>query len=255
MLYGGVDAGSRTIKVVLVDAADGRVSASGICDQGVRQSVLTKKLFDKVLSEAGLKKDEIANIIATGYGRDALDWADTTVTEITCQARGIKHHAPDVRTIIDIGGQDSKLIRLDRSGIVHDFAMNDRCAAGTGRFLEIVAQRLGVKLKDIGAVAEKADHPAVISSTCVVFAETEIVGLLASEASLADLAAGVQDSIAKRIGAMAGPRIEGPIVFTGGVALIPGMRKALSRVLGKPVRPAKNPQMTAALGAALIAAE
>ena len=255
MFYAGVDAGSRTIKVVLIDGSDGRIAGSGMCDQGVRQSVLAQELFDKALLGSGVKKNEVANIVATGYGRNALDWADTTVTEITCQACGIKHHAPNVRTIIDIGGQDSKLIRLDRSGIVHDFAMNDRCAAGTGRFLEIVAERLGVKLKDIGAIAEKADRPAVISSMCVVFAESEIVGLLASEASLADLAAGVQDSIAKRIGAMAGPRIDGPIVFTGGVALIPGMRKALSKALGKPVSLARDPQMTAALGAALMAAE
>jgi predicted CoA-substrate-specific enzyme activase len=253
MFYAGVDAGSRTIKVALVDAG-GRVAGSGMCDQGVRQSALAKRLFDKVLSGSGARKQGIARTVATGYGRGALDWADTTVTEIACQARGVRRHAPDARTIIDIGGQDSKLIRLDPDGVVHDFAMNDRCAAGTGRFLEIVAQRLGKGLKEIGRIAEKSRRPAAISSTCVVFAESEIVGLLASEASLADLCAGVQESIAKRIGAMAGPRLEGPLVFTGGVALIPGMRGALSKALGQPVRSAENPQMTAALGAALIAA-
>ena len=257
MFYAGVDAGSRTIKVVLVDDAGGRIVASGICEQGVRQAALAQGLFAKTLFESGVKREDVANIVATGHGRNALGWADTAVTEITCQAYGVKHHAADVRTIIDIGGQDSKLIRLDQRGIVHDFAMNDRCAAGTGRFLEIVAERLKMKdiVKEFGEIVEKADRPAVISSMCVVFAETEIVGLLASEESPANLIAGVRDSIAKRIASMAGGRVEGPIIFTGGVALIPGMRAALSKALSHPISIASNAQITGALGAAIIAAE
>ena len=255
MFCAGVDAGSRTIKVVLIDDADMRIVNSGICDQGVRQARKAEEVFNKVLFESGVKRTDIGIIVATGYGRNALDWADTIVTEITCQAYGIKHHAPDVRTIIDIGGQDSKLIRLDSNGIVHDFDMNDRCAAGTGRFLEIVAERLEMKLKDLGESAKKADRPAAMNSMCVVFAETEIVGLLASEESPENIVAGVQNSIAKRIGAMAGARITGPIVFTGGVALIPGMKNALSKVLNHSIRVAENPQMTGAFGAAIIAAE
>jgi len=255
MLYAGIDAGSRTIKVVLIDATDARIVAAGIIDQGVNQARLARAVFDKALFDSGARKSDIAKIVATGYGRSALDWADTTVTEITCQAYGVKRNFPDVRTIIDIGGQDSKLIRLGRDGVVHDFVMNDRCAAGTGRFLEIVAQRLGMKLEDIGPTAEKAERPAIISSMCVVFAETEIVGLLASEESPENIVAGVQNSIAKRIGTMAGGRIDGPIVFTGGVALVTGMRDALAGALKNPVEIVDDPQMTGALGAAIIALE
>jgi predicted CoA-substrate-specific enzyme activase len=254
MFYAGVDAGSRTIKVALINGEDLRMVASGKCDQGVRQTALAQELFHKVLFEAGVERRDIGHIVATGYGRNTLPYADTTVTEITCQAYGVKQQAQNVRTIVDIGGQDSKLIRLDQFGIVHDFEMNDRCAAGTGRFLEIVSERLEFNLESFGESAAKADQPAVISSMCVVFAEAEIVGLLASGESPENILAGVQNSIAKRIGAMAGARIKGPIVFTGGVALIPGMETALSKVLNHSIRVAENPQMTGALGAAIIAA-
>ncbi|MFZ4440471.1 MAG: acyl-CoA dehydratase activase [Syntrophales bacterium] len=255
MVFAGVDAGSRTIKVALINDEDMRIVGSGIYDQGVRQSAIAQDLFHKVLFDSGVGKRDIGHIVATGYGRNALDWADTTVTEITCQAYGVNGQTPDVRTIIDIGGQDSKLIRLDQSGIVHDFEMNDRCAAGTGRFLEIVAERLEMKLEEIGERAAMASKPVAISSMCVVFAEAEIVGLLASGESPENIAAGVQNSIARRIGAMAGARMRGPIVFTGGVALVPGMQTTLSKVLGHSVRIAENPQMTGAFGAAIIAAE
>lgn len=255
MLYAGVDAGSRTIKVALINDEDMRIVASGICNQGVRQTALAQELFDKMLFEAGVERKDIGHIVATGYGRNALDWADTTVTEITCQAYGIKQQTPNVRTIIDIGGQDSKLIRLDQGGIVHDFEMNDRCAAGTGRLLEIAAERLEMKMEDLGKRAEKADKPAAISSMCVVFAEAEIVGLLASGESPENIIAGVRNSMAKRIGAMAGARLQSPIVFTGGVALIPGMKNALSKILNHSISVAENPQMTGAFGAAIITAE
>ncbi len=255
MFYAGVDAGSRTIKVVLINDADQGLIASGVCSQGVRQAALAQGLFRKVLAGAGLERGDISRVVATGYGRNALEWADTTVTEITCQAYGVKHQAPDVRMIIDIGGEDSKVIRLDQSGVVHDFAMNDRCAAGTGRFLEIVADRLEMPVRDLGIAAERAGQPAVISSMCVVFAETEIVGLLAAEETPANIAAGVQNSVAKRICSMVGGRIEGPVIFTGGVALIPGMRSALSKALKCPVAITREPQITAAYGAAVIALE
>lgn len=255
MFYAGVDAGSRTIKVALINDEDMLIVAAGICNQGVRQTALARELFDKMLFESGVERKDIRHIVATGYGRNALDWADTTVTEITCQAYGVKQQAPNVRTIIDIGGQDSKLIRLDQNGIVHDFEMNDRCAAGTGRFLEIAAERLEMKLADLGASAGKADQPAAISSMCVVFAEAEIVGLLAAGESPENIVAGVQHSIARRIGAMAAARVKSPIVFTGGVALVPGMGNALSKVLNHSIRVAENPQMTGVHGAAFIAAE
>jgi predicted CoA-substrate-specific enzyme activase len=193
--------------------------------------------------------------VATGYGRKLITDAERAITEITCQAWGVRHRSPQARTIIDIGGQDSKLLRLRDDGAVDDFVMNDRCAAGTGRFLEVVAAQLGLRLKVMGDLASGGDGPAAISSMCVVFAETEIVGLLASGITRESIAAGVQQAIAKRVAAMAGRNVASPVVFTGGVALIPGMDAALERTLGLPVAIAPDPQSTAALGAAILAAQ
>jgi predicted CoA-substrate-specific enzyme activase len=165
----------------------------------------------------------------------------------------VRQVAPDARTIIEVGGQDSKLIRLDANGAVRDFAMNDRCAAGTGRFLEVIASRLGVELAALGALAAQSHSPASISSTCVVFAETEIVGLLASGVPPEDIVAGVQLSMSRRVVAMAGRSAEPPVVFTGGVAMVPGMAEALQHALNQPVRVAPDPQLTGALGAAILA--
>ena len=222
MICAGIDAGSRTIKVALIDSESMNVIAADITNQGVKQNELACKLFEKILLENDLKKQDVTSIIATGYGRNTVDIADTTITEITCHAVGVHYLLPEVRTIIDIGGQDSKLIRLDNNGKVYDFAMNDRCAAGTGRFLEIVAQRLDLDIESLGKMASKSKKPSPISNMCVVFAETEITGLLASGALQEDIAAGVQNSIASRIAGMAGRNITKPIVFTGGVALVPG---------------------------------
>jgi predicted CoA-substrate-specific enzyme activase len=253
MICAGIDAGSRTIKVVLMDASSKRILSKVITDQGIEQDKLARELFEKALKQSGLEKQDVASIVATGYGRNVVDIADTTITEITCHGVGVRHLVPEAMTIIDIGGQDSKLIRLDDDGKVRDFVMNDRCAAGTGRFLEIVAQRLDVKLGTLGKMASKSKTPSPISSMCVVFAETEITGLLACGASRDDISAGVQNSIANRIAGMAGRSVASPVVFTGGVALVPGMDKALQAVLGHDVTISPQPQMTGALGAAILA--
>jgi predicted CoA-substrate-specific enzyme activase len=254
MICAGIDAGSRTIKVVLLDAEAREVLAAEVADQGVEQDLLAQRLLDKLLAEQGLGRGDIGRSVSTGYGRRLVQIADETITEITCQAWGVRHRVPGAATIIDIGGQDSKLLRLSPDGGVQDFVMNDRCAAGTGRFLEVLATRLAVRLTNLGDLAGQSRAPAVISSMCVVFAETEIVGLLASGAAPADIVAGVQASMASRVAAMAGRHVVGPIVFTGGVALVPGMEAALEAALGQRVVIAPNPQMTGALGAALLAA-
>jgi predicted CoA-substrate-specific enzyme activase len=222
-------------------------------DQGVEQDKLACGLFEQVLAQTGAGRSQVCRVVATGYGRNAVSIADTTVTEITCHAVGVRQFVPAAMTIIDIGGQDSKLVRLDANGRVRDFAMNDRCAAGTGRFLEVVADRLGLSLGDLGPRAARSRHPAVISSMCVVFAETEITGLLAAGRACEDIVAGVQTAIAARIVAMAGRNVETPILFTGGVARVSGMDTALQRALGQPVAISPEPQMTGALGAALLA--
>lgn len=255
MLCAGVDAGSRTVKVVLFDTARREIAAAGVRDQGVEQDTLARELFGDVLRQAGAEREQVRAIVATGYGRKLIDLADRAVTEITCQRWGTRHVMPDARTVVDIGGQDSKLLHLDPDGSVTDFVMNDRCAAGTGRFLEVLATRLNIKLGALGELASRSTSPAIISSMCVVFAETEIVGLLASGISREDIACGVQMAVASRVAAMAGGEFSEPVVFTGGVALIPSMDAALAAALGKPVAVVAHPQLTAALGAALVAAE
>lgn len=255
MIYAGIDAGSRAIKIILLDAADKKVLAQGAMNQGVEQDKLSIELFNSLLKASGIKGKDVKKTVATGYGRNIIRIADTTITEITCQAAGVHHLVPDVKTIIDIGGQDSKLLRLDDSGKVRDFAMNDRCAAGTGRFLEVVAERLGIRLESLGQMAAKSKKLAVISSMCVVFAETEIIGLLATGETRENIVAGVQASMSTRIRAMAGSKLDLPIVFTGGVAKVPGMEKALKAALGQRITVSPYPQMTCALGAALLASK
>lgn len=253
MIYAGMDIGSRTIKAALFDAGKQAIIACKLKDQGMDQPGLARELFKQALLESGLESGNVIRSVATGYGRNAVDFADTAITEITCHAAGVLHLHPDARTIVDIGGEDSKVIRLDDRGKIQDFAMNDRCAAGTGRFLEIVARRLEGDLTSVAQAAERSTKPAAISSMCVVFAETEIVGLLASGASIADIMAGVQKSIASRIAGMVGRHARPPFYFTGGVALVPGMAHALSNALGQQVKVSQNAQFTGALGAALIA--
>ena len=254
MICAGIDAGSRAIKIVLLDGDGATPIARDLTDQGVQQDRLASELFDRLLGEHGIDRSDVGRIVATGYGRNSVTIADTTVTEITCHAVGVRRLAPEAMTVIDIGGQDSKLIRLDGHGKVRDFAMNDRCAAGTGRFLEIVAARLDIPLGSLGAIAAQSRHPAAISSMCVVFAETEIIGLLASGRAVEDIVAGVQNAIASRLVSMVGRNVEPPVVFTGGVAMIPGMAEALHSVLRQEVTVCPEPQMTGALGAAILAA-
>jgi len=255
MICAGIDAGSRTIKVLLLDASTLSVLGAGVVDQGIEQEALSERLLNRVLADAGLNRHEVASTVATGYGRKLLRSADSRITEITCQAAGIAHCLPGAKTVIDIGGQDSKLLRLTADGRVSDFAMNDRCAAGTGRFLEMVAAQLGVRLAELGEMAQRSRCPARISSVCAVFAESEIVGLLAQGCTAEDIAAGIEAAIATKTAAMGGRGVTPPIVLTGGVALVTAMDEALSAALGCPVEVAPDPQFTCALGAAILAAK
>jgi (R)-2-hydroxyacyl-CoA dehydratese activating ATPase len=255
MIVAGIDAGSRAIKGVLYDAGRAHVMGRILRDQGLRQETLAGEALDTLLADAGLSRGDLRRIVATGYGRAGLAFADEAITEITCHARGVREQTPGVRTVIDIGGQDSKAIWLDGRGAVHDFAMNDRCAAGTGRFLEVLAERLDVDVAELGSHAAGSTAPTPISSTCVVFAETEIVGLLAANTPPCDIAAGVLKSMATRMASMIGRRTQAPVLFTGGVARVAGMDARLAEALGCPVEIAPDPEYTGALGAALLAAE
>ncbi len=255
MICVGIDAGSRAIKIVLFDTNQQTILASGVKDQGVKQDALAMELLHQLLASTNLNQNDVSKIVATGYARNIIKVADTTITEITCHACGVHFRVPEARTVIEIGGQDSKLLRLNEDGSVRDFVMNDRCAAGTGRFLEVVATRLEMELDGLGEIVSQSRDPAKISSMCVVFAETEIIGLLASGVAPEDIVAGVQTSIASRVAAMAGRRIAEPVCFTGGVAMVPGMSSALESVIEKPVSIVPDPQMTGALGAAILASQ
>ena len=258
MICAGIDAGSRTVKAVIMDTNSNNIIAWAITDQGIEQDKIAKTLFEKLLKENHLKRKEVKRIAATGYGRDIVRLkkiADTTITEITCQAEGVRYFIPKAKTIIDIGGQDSKIIHLDDDGKVRDFAMNDRCAAGSGRFLEVIAERLKVKVASLGKIAIKSKRPATISSMCVVFAETEIVGLLATGIPKQDIIAGIQNAIAARIASLAGSSLDFPIVFTGGVALVSGMAQVLKSTMNSKIEICPDPQLTCAIGAAIIAGE
>jgi len=255
MICAGIDAGSRATKVVLYDHQEKKILARGIVDQGVRQERLAAELLERSCHDAKVARPSVAAIVATGYWRNAIKFAEATITEITCHARGVYHLDPEVRTIIEIGGQDSKCIFIESGGRVRDFSMNDRCAAGSGRFLEVVASRLGVDLPALGELSRASQKAALISSMCVVFAETEIIGLLAEGIPPPEIAAGVQNAIASRVTSLVGRSILAPVCFTGGVALQAGMVRALEAALQCTVRVASLPQFTGALGAAILAAE
>ena len=256
MLVCGIDVGARTSEVVVLDTEGPDRFTSAMADTGHDPARTGRRLFDEALAERGVQPEDIAYTVATGYGRASLPFATQAITEISCHARGVRHCFPDARTIVDIGGQDSKVIVLDDRGAVTDFVMNDRCAAGTGRFLEIVTRILDLDLDQLGEVAARATRPAEITSMCAVFAESEVVGLLARGTKRENVLAGVHVSIASRVASLASRlQVRPPAAFTGGVALNAAMVGAVGRALGLELSVPHDPQVTGALGAALIAGE
>lgn len=254
----GLDLGSAVAKAVLIDAA-GDIVGMRLDASGGPPAAMAAALARSLLDEAGVAAEEVA-AAATGYGRSLAGQAGRKITEITCHARGVKHLHPDACAILDIGGQDAKAIRLDRDGRVEDFAMNDRCAAGTGRFLEVAAARHGLtaaKLADFcggNPLPSPGTEPFEISSTCVVFAESELIGLHARGMPPVEALRAVHRAIAKRailllkqVGATE------PLYFTGGVAQNDVLVRAVALESGMRIVPARHPQFTGALGAALLA--
>jgi predicted CoA-substrate-specific enzyme activase len=251
----GLDLGSRAAKAVLFDPASGRVAAVAVRDSSPDQAADAGNLLATILAGAGAERSDLRRIVVTGYGRLQAGFADETATEIACHARGVAAVQPGVRTVIDIGGQDSKAILLDEDGRVRDFAMNDRCAAGSGRFLEVVARILGTDVDGLSELARAAEAESEISSMCVVFAESEVIGMLARGFPRGAIAAGVVRSIARRVAGLAERvGVRPPVAFTGGVALSAAMAAALGRELRDRLVIPPDPRVTGALGAALIAA-
>ncbi|MBZ5496257.1 MAG: acyl-CoA dehydratase activase [Acidobacteriia bacterium] len=253
----GLDLGSRAVKAVLYDLAGSRVAAACVRDGTSDKTADAELLIREVMEAAGTPRENLLRIVATGYGRVQPGLAHETATEISCHAVGVAAVRPEVRTVIDIGGQDCKSILLadDGSGKVRDFALNDRCAAGCGRFLEVAARILGSDIDGLSALARRASAESEISSMCVVFAESEVIGMIARGVPREEIAAGIVRSIARRVAGLAERvGVRAPVAFTGGVALNEAMVAALGRELRERLIVPADPRITGALGAALVGA-
>jgi predicted CoA-substrate-specific enzyme activase len=252
MITAGVDVGAITAKAAIF--GDGELLATAVILAGYDRTAAASQVLDQALAQAGLVREQVVRLVATGYGRVQVPGSDRTVTEITCHAQGAHYLCPDVHTVIDIGGQDSKGIAVGTGGKVLDFVMNDKCAAGTGRFLEVMARALEVDLVDFGQLALSTSRRAKISSTCTVFAESEVITHLTAGVPRAEIIAGIHEAIAARVATMVGRiRVQDAVVMTGGVARPAGVAHMLEQKLGHPIAVPEQAQLAGAIGAALIA--
>jgi (R)-2-hydroxyacyl-CoA dehydratese activating ATPase len=249
--FAGIDLGSTMTKLVIIDR-DENICARIIHHSGAEHRRLANKVMEEALEQAGLTIEDIDYVVATGYGRMIVPFADRHITELTCHTRGLYQNFPGVRLAIDIGGQDSKVMQIG-NGKLLDFAMNDKCAAGTGRFLEIIASTLNLKIDQLGELSLKSRQKVLISSTCTVFAQQEVIKRLSEGLPIEDIVAGIHNSIASRVARMADRfTVEPDVLFTGGVARNTGVVKALEERLGCHVLVPEEPLMSGALGAALL---
>ncbi len=252
--YVGIDTGSLTTEVVVVDASGNMVSYT-IHPTGYDPIGATTMAMETALGKAGISRDQVKRTVATGYGRISIPFADKKVTEISCHAMGAHHLYPDTGTVIDIGGQDSKVIHVGQGGKVLDFAMNDKCAAGTGRFLEVMASTFQLSLDELGELCLKATEAIPISSVCTVFAESEVISLIAQNKPKEDIILGLHTAIVNRVWNMVQTvGVHGAVTMTGGVAKNKGVVTLFEKKLDKPIHVYHEPQIVGALGAALLAA-
>jgi predicted CoA-substrate-specific enzyme activase len=257
MITAGIDVGAVATKALIFRS--GKILAKAVVLTKADPNSAAKLAMEEALDKARLSEEDVKYIVSTGVGRRAIEYGDRVITEITANARGAGFLGSPlgvIRTIIDLGGQDSKVIALDERGNVINFVMNEKCSAGTGRFLEVMAHALGVKLEDLGKLSLRSKNPVKINATCTVFAETEVISLIAQKKKKEDIIAGLHASIAKRIARMVrevGAREV--LFFDGGGAKNMGIKKALEDELGMKVYVPKEPQFVIALGAALIASE
>jgi predicted CoA-substrate-specific enzyme activase len=252
--FAGIDLGSTMTKVVIIDH-DEEIRAAVIKHTGAEHRRLANQVMEEALAQAGLAFDEISYVVATGYGRITVPFADRQITELTCHARGVFHSFPNVRLAIDIGGQDAKGLKI-KDGKLLDFTMSDKCAAGTGRFLELIADSLGLRLDDLGSLSLKSTNRVSISSTCTVFARQEVVSRISEGVPVEDILAGIHHAIASRVARMVERlNVEPDVLFTGGVAKNTGVVKALEENLGCQVLVPTEPLLSGAIGAALLGKE
>jgi predicted CoA-substrate-specific enzyme activase len=249
----GVDVGSTQTKAVIIDESGAFVGRS-LIDTGANVVLAAERAYELALGDAGLEEREVGFIVGTGYGRYRVTFGDTQVTEISCHGRGAVHMFPGTKTVVDMGGQDTKAIRVKPNGEIADFCMNDKCAAGTGRFLGAAAAALEIPIGELGPLALRSERPVKITTTCTVFAESEVLSWMAKGKKIEDILLGVHQSIVSRsLGLMRRVGIEPEVTFTGGVTKNIGMVKALEAALGYSVNVSDDSPYMGALGAALFA--
>jgi len=254
MITFGIDIGSITTKGAIFK--EGKILNTKVIFTGYNSEEAGKTILAELLKASGLIETDIDKVVSTGYGRNNVSFADKTITEISCHAAGAHFLNPEIRTIIDIGGQDSKVISVSEQGKVTDFSMNDKCAAGTGRFLEVMARALEVNLDDFGQISLQAEQPSKISSLCTVFAESEVISLISKGEARENIMAGIHESVASRVSAMARRvGIIDPVIMTGGVAKNIGVLRALEDQLNTKILVSASPQENGAIGAAILAAK
>lgn len=255
MIVAGCDVGSLTGKAVILK--NGEILSYSIVPTTPKPERTARNAMDKALENGSLHLDDIDYIVGTGYGRVKIPFANSEISELTCHGKGAHSFEPSIRTIIDVGGQDCKVIKVDKNGKILDFAMNDKCAAGTGRFLEVMAKTLELKLEELGPISLQSKNQAKITAQCSVFAETEVVSLMADGVEVADIVAGIHDAIASRIMSLVyRVGLEEDLTITGGVAKNIGVVTYLEKKLGLEAKKLPvDPQLMGALGAALTAKE
>ncbi len=249
----GIDVGSSTTNAVILNS-HGEVASYSIVQTEANSTEAAKRALDEALFHANIDREMIKRSVATGYGRISVPFADKKITEISCHGLGAYHLYPDTGTVIDLGGQDSKVIRVGSGGRVVDFNMNDKCAAGTGRFLEVMAAKLRIPLDELGDLSQRAEQEIQISSTCTVFAESEVVSLVAKNHPTGEIVRGLHRAIVNRMWSLIKSiGIHGGVTMSGGVAKNKGVVSMLEERLGQGVNVYSEPQIVGALGAALLA--
>ncbi|MAD51026.1 MAG: acyl-CoA dehydratase activase [Candidatus Marinimicrobia bacterium] len=252
-LSAGVDVGSTQTKAVIINEGLEIVGRS-LIDTGANVVQAAEKAYLNALNNSGRREEEVTYVIGTGYGRYKVTFGDAQVTEISCHGRGAVHMFPDTRTVLDMGGQDTKAIAVSETGEIVDFCMNDKCAAGTGRFLGAASMALDIPLDELGVTALKSEKPVKISTTCTVFAESEVLSWLGKGKKIEDILLGVHKSISSRsISLLRRVGLNQQITFTGGVAKNIGMVEVLNENIGKELNVSNESHFMGALGAALFA--
>jgi len=254
MITAGCDIGSLTAKAVILQ--DRKMLASEVILASAQPEKSAIEVMKRAVEKAGIKMEDIEYCVGTGYGRKHIPLMDSLESEIACHGRGAVWQVPSARTVVDIGGQDAKAIRVDEKGNVERYVYNDKCASGTGRFLEIIADSLDIKLDDMGAISGRSSEKLTLSNQCVVFAETEIISLVNEGKEIADIISALHQAVANRAASLARGILVAPdAVMTGGVAKNSGMFAAFQKALGVKLHRVDNPQINGALGAALFAAD